>query len=71
MSDDDLWKKRFHQLTLVRLASLALFLFGLAVVFSDVLRPGGWPQLGAFLVIAGALGSVVGPKILKRTWDRP
>ena len=69
--DEALWKRRFLQLTLVRLAGLAIFLIGLAIVFTDILRPGGWPQLGAILVIAGVLDSVLAPRMLKRLWKRP
>ena len=70
MNDEELWRRRFLQMSLVRLVGLAVFLFGVAVVFTDVLRPGGLPQLGAFLVIAGALTSVLAPRILKRLWTR-
>jgi hypothetical protein len=71
MNDEDLWKRRFQQLMLLRLIGLAVFLFGVAVVFTDVLRPGGAPQPGALLVIIGALTSVLAPKILKKAWKRP
>lgn len=71
MNDERLWKARFHQLMLVRLAGLALFLFGIAVIYTDVLREGGWPQVGAVIVLIGALDSVLAPKLLKRLWRRP
>ena len=40
MNDDNVWKKRFHLFALVRLAGVALFLFGIAVA---------WPATGLFL----------------------
>ena len=71
MSDDDLlWKKRFQLFALVRLAGVALFLFGIAVMFSDLLKPGGWPLLGGILVAVGVIEAVLAPRILKRSWDK-
>ena len=71
MTEDELlWKKRFHVFALVRLAGVALFLFGIAVMFSDVLKPGGWPLLGGILAITGAIDAVIAPRILKRSWDK-
>ena len=70
MDDDLLWKKRFRIFALVRLAGVALFLFGIAVMVSDLLKPGGWPLLGAVLAITGAIDAVIAPRILKRSWNR-
>lgn len=66
MSDDDLWKKRFQIFTAIRLFGLATFLLGLAIAFTDLVRPGGWPLVGGILVIIGAIDAVVAPRILKR-----
>jgi hypothetical protein len=71
MRDDELlWKKRFRIFALVRLAGLALFLLGVAICFTDLLRPGGWPLLGGVLAITGAIEAVIAPRYLKRSWDR-
>ena len=71
MAEDELlWKKRFHVFALVRLAGVALFLFGVAVMFSDLLKPGGWPLLGGVLAVTGAIEAVIAPRILKRSWDK-
>lgn len=64
------WKRRFFVSMTVRLASLALFMLGIAVAYSDILRPGGWPQLGAILAITGALDAVFAPRMLRRKWDQ-
>ena len=70
MTDDELlWKKRFHMFALVRLAGLAVFLLGMAIMLTDLVRPGGWPLLGVMLVAAGVIGAVVAPRLLKRSWD--
>ncbi|MCY7270784.1 MAG: hypothetical protein LH485_01825 [Sphingomonas bacterium] len=71
MNDDDLlWKKRFQTFALVRLAGLALFLLGMAVMLTDLVRPGGWPLVGGILVAIGAIEAVVAPRLLKRSWDK-
>jgi hypothetical protein len=70
MDDDLLWKKRFRTFAFLRLAGLALFLFGIAIAFTDLAKPGGWPLLGAILAITGALDAVIAPRILKRSWDK-
>ena len=70
MEDDALWKKRFHMFALLRLAGVALFLLGIAIAYSDLVRPGGWPVLGAIIGIVGALDAIIAPRLLKRSWDR-
>ena len=70
MDDELLWKRRFLISMLARLAGLAVFLFGVAVMVSDILRVGGWPQLGAILAIIGAVASVLAPKLIRRSWER-
>ena len=71
MNDDELlWKKRFQLFALVRLAGLAIFMLGMAVMLTDLVRPGGWPLLGGILVAVGVIDAVVAPRILKRSWDK-
>lgn len=71
MTDEELlWKKRFHLFALVRLTGLAIFLLGMAVMLTDLVRPGGWPLLGGILVAIGAIDAVVAPRILKRSWNK-
>lgn len=70
MNDDKLWRARFLTFTLVRVAGLALFVAGIAIAFTDLLRPGGWPLVGGLLTIAGALDAVLAPRILRRAWQR-
>ena len=70
IEDEALWKKRFHMLALLRLACVALFLLGIAIAYSDLVRPGGWPVLGAIIGIIGALDAIIAPRLLKRSWDR-
>ncbi|MEO6360858.1 MAG: hypothetical protein ABIO43_09840 [Sphingomicrobium sp.] len=70
MDDELVWKRRFLLSMLARLAGVAVFLFGVAVMVTDVVRDGGWPQLGAILAIVGAIGSVVAPKLVRKSWER-
>lgn len=70
MSDDRLWKKRFQLFLAIRLVGLATFIIGVAIAFSDLLRPGGWKLLGGLLAVMGAIDAVVAPRLLKRGWDR-
>lgn len=70
MSDDELWRKRFRIFLAIRLFGLATFLLGLAIAFSDLVRPGGWKLLGGILVVIGVIDAVVAPRVLKRGWDQ-
>jgi hypothetical protein len=70
MNDDELWRKRFQLFMAIRLVGLATFLLGLAIAFTDLVRPGGWKLLGGILVIVGVVDAVFAPRILKRGWDR-
>lgn len=70
MDDEALWRKRFAMFMLVRLAGLAVFLLGVGIAYSDILRPGGWPQVGAIIAILGALDAIFAPRMLKTIWER-
>jgi hypothetical protein len=69
-SSDDIWRKRFQLFMLIRLFGVATFLVGIAIAYSDLLRPGGWPLVGGLVTIAGALDAVFAPRLLRRMWER-
>lgn len=69
-SNDDIWRKRFQLFMLVRLFGVAVFLAGIAIAFSDWLRPGGWPLVGGLVSIAGAIDAVFAPKLLRKLWQQ-
>ena len=69
MADEELWKKRFLLFTLVRLFGLAMIALGVAVAYSDLVRDGGWPFVGALIAIAGVIDAVFAPRLLKRAWE--
>ena len=68
MIDEAEWKKRFLLFSVLRISGLALFLLGIAIAFSDLLKPGGWPLLGGILAILGAVEAVLIGRILKKAW---
>jgi hypothetical protein len=70
MSDEGLWRKRFQVFALVRILGVATFLLGVAIAYSDLVRPGGWPLVGGILAICGVIDAVFAPKLLKRMWER-
>lgn len=70
MKDDELWRKRFQLFAAIRIFGLATFLLGVAIAFTDLIRPGGWPLVGGILAVIGAIDAVVAPRILKKGWER-
>ena len=68
MTDEAEWKKRFLLFSMLRIAGLGLFLLGIGIAFSDLLKPGGWPLLGGILAVVGALEAVLIGRILKKGW---
>jgi hypothetical protein len=67
--DDALWQRRLLIYSAVRLCGLAVFFLGVAIMFTDLLRAGGWPQVGAIIAIMGAIDAVFAPRMLKKAWD--
>lgn len=67
--DDDDFKKRLLLYTLVRLSGLVVFFLGLAIIYTNLVRPGGSPQLGAVVAILGVLDALLAPRLLKKLWD--
>jgi len=70
MTDDEVWKRRFQLFAAIRLFGLIIFLLGIAIAFTDLVRPGGWRLLGGILAIIGAIDAVLAPRILKKGWER-
>jgi hypothetical protein len=68
MKDEELWKKRFQIFAAIRLVGVVTFLLGVAIAFSDLVRPGGWPLVGGVLAIIGVVDALVAPRVLKRGW---
>jgi membrane protein implicated in regulation of membrane protease activity len=67
--DDDVAKQRLLLYSLVRFGGLAIFFLGIAIIYTNLLRPGGWPQVGAIVAILGVIDAFFAPRLLKRAWD--
>lgn len=67
--DDKTARNRLLIYSLVRLGGLAIFLFGIAIMYTSVLRAGGWPQVGAIVAIMGVVDAMLAPRLLKKAWD--
>jgi len=70
MDQDDVWRKRLLVYTLVRMGGVAIFLLGVAIVYTNLVRPGGWPQLGGVVAILGVIDAFFAPRLIKKAWDR-
>ena len=70
MAEDDIWRKRFLLFMGARLFGLLTFFLGLAIVFTDLLRPGGWPAIGAAIAVLGVIDAVGAPMLLRKHWKK-
>ncbi len=71
MTDADaIWRKRFAIFAMLRISGLLLFLLGMAITFSDLIRPGGFLELGLLVIGVGLSDALLGPVLLKRIWDK-
>ena len=68
--NEDVARRRLWLYTLVRFGGLAIFLLGIAIIYTDLVRPGGWPQVGAIVAIMGVIDAMFAPLLLKRAWDQ-
>ena len=76
MDDEAVWRQRLLIYSIVRLGGIAIFFLGVAIIYTDLLRRGGWPQGGAVVAILGVLDAFFAPRLLRRAWreqdrDRP
>ena len=63
-------KRRFGLFALVRLSAVALVMLGVAVALTGLVRPGGWPVPGIAIGLIGVVEALIGPRLLRRQWDR-
>ena len=70
MAEDAIWKRRLLAYTVVRLAGLAVFFLGVAIIYTNLLREGGWPRVGAIVAIMGVVDALLAPHLLKKAWDK-
>lgn len=70
MDDGDIWRKRLLIYSLVRATGVVIFFLGLAIIYTNLVRVGGWPQLGAVVAILGAIDALLAPRLVRKAWDR-
>jgi hypothetical protein len=70
MDDDKQTRNRLLAYSAVRFGGLAIFFLGIAIFYTDLVRPGGWPQVGAIVAIMGVIDALFAPHLLKRAWDQ-
>jgi hypothetical protein len=69
MDDERKWRNRLLAYTAARAFGLAIFFLGVAIIYTDLLREGGWPQVGAVVAIMGVIDALFAPRLLKKLWD--
>ena len=62
-------RNRLLMYSAARLGGLAIFFMGVAMIFTDWIRPGGWPQVGAIVAILGVIDALFAPRLMKKAWD--
>ena len=70
MDDERKWRNRLLAYTGVRAFGIAVMLAGIAIIYTDLVREGGWPQVGAIVAIMGAIDALFAPRMLKKLWDQ-
>lgn len=66
--DDDLARKRFMVLNLVRFSGAGIAVFGVAIAAGKVALP---EMVGYLLIAVGAIDALVMPIVLARSWKTP
>jgi hypothetical protein len=69
MDEDAKYRNRLLGYTAVRIGGLAIFFLGIAIMYTNLVREGGWPQLGAIVAIMGVIDAMFAPRVLKKGWD--
>ena len=69
MVDDARARNRLLAYSAVRFAGLGIFFVGIAIIYTNLLRPGGWPQVGAIVAIMGVIDTFFAPRLLKKAWN--
>ncbi|WP_106638571.1 hypothetical protein [Allosphingosinicella vermicomposti] len=62
------WRNRFIALNLTRIGGTALTIFGIIVWQGNVLREGGWTEVGFPMALIGLAISFLAPRWLARRW---
>ena len=68
--DDNIARQRLLLYMAVRFGGLLIFFLGIAIMYTNIARLGGWPQVGAIIAIIGVTEAMFLPRLLKKAWDR-
>jgi hypothetical protein len=68
--NDETARNRLLIYTALRFGGALFFFLGVAIMYTNLVRRGGWPQLGAIIAIVGVIDAFVLPRLAKRAWDR-
>jgi hypothetical protein len=68
---DDQWRNRFILLNLVRIGGTLVVMLGLLVWQTNLVRPGGWGEVGLPLALIGLLISFGLSRTLLAKWRTP
>jgi hypothetical protein len=68
--DEQVWRRRFAIFALIRISGLLLFLLGMAILFSDLVQPGGAIGLGMVVIGCGLVEALLGPVLLRQHWEK-
>lgn len=69
MTDEDIAKKRFFTLGLIRLFGVACAFLGVSIIAKRWIEPA--EIIGGLLILNGAVDVIVIPPILARKWRSP
>ncbi len=69
MDDDIRARNRLLAYSAVRFGGLAIFLLGVAIIYTNLVREGGSPQVGAIVATMGVIDAMFAPRLLKKAWD--
>lgn len=70
MDDQEQARNRLLVYSGLRFGGFAIFFLGIAIIYTNLVRPGGWPQVGAIIAILGVIDSIFAPRLLKKAWDK-
>ncbi len=68
---EHLARTRYMILSAMRASGALLMVLGLWIWYSDILRDGGMPTVGAPLFVLGFFESLILPQIFARKWRTP
>ncbi len=68
--DGDIWKRRFAIFAMLRVSGLLIFLLGMAITFSPLVRDGGFLGLGMVVIGFGLVEALLGPVLLRQHWEK-